>query len=171
MASKLDKLMVHSLSLVECPRTVFKVYVWERERGKICVAIASWSGELHILWDVWLLARRWNNINDLWAITLERMKNRTDSSVEKITSTHSSLSSYLSRSAAYLSPCLYHSFSPSLSLSLSFTLISLSLIPYFLVPLFLPPSLQFIFLYLAIFSLTSEVFLGSPPSPPRDSTL
>lgn len=71
-----------------------------------------------------------------------------------------SLSSYLSRSAAYLSPCLYHSFSPSLSLflSLSFTL-SLSLIPYFLAPP--TPSFQFIFLLHPLIlpsSLTSEVF-------------
>lgn len=89
--------------------------------------------------DVWLLARRWNNINDLWAITLERMKNRTDSSVEKITSTHSSLSSYLSRSAAYLSPRLYHSFSPSLSLSLTLIHSDISLFnPLFPCPSFSP---------------------------------
>ncbi len=34
MTAKLDKLMVLSLSSVERPRTVFKVYMWEREREK-----------------------------------------------------------------------------------------------------------------------------------------
>ncbi len=34
MIAKLDKLMVLSLSSVKRPRTVFKVYVWEREREK-----------------------------------------------------------------------------------------------------------------------------------------
>lgn len=65
----------------------------------------------------------WNNINDLWAITLVRMKNRADSSVKKIPSTCSS-PAYLSRFTAHLLTCLYHSFPPRYllpSLSFQFT--------------------------------------------------
>ncbi len=131
-------------------------------KRKICVAIASWSGELHTLWDVWLLARRWNNINDLWAITLERMKNRTDSSVEKITSTHSSRALLISLALLLISlhvsitRFLHHYLYFSRSHSLSVSLFN---------PLFpcLPPtpSFQFIFLLHPLIlpsSLTSEVF-------------